>query len=55
MSTTAPVRAFDAASVRGQYPSLARTQDGRSVVFLDGPGGTQVPQAVIDAVSGYYR
>lgn len=25
------------------------------MVFLDGPGGTQVPQAVIDAVAGYYR
>ena len=25
------------------------------MVFFDGPGGTQVPQSVIDAVSGYYR
>ena len=30
-------------------------QDGRPVVYLDGPGGTQVPQRVIDAVAGYYR
>src|SRR4029078_3262215 len=28
---------------------------GRPVVFLDGPGGTQVPQRVIDAVTAYYR
>ena len=55
MSATAPARPFDPASVRGRYPSLAREQDGRPVVFLDGPGGTQVPASVIDAVTGYYR
>ena len=38
-----------------EFPALARQQDGRPVVFLDGPGGTQVPQRVIDAVAGYYR
>jgi cysteine desulfurase family protein (TIGR01976 family) len=30
-------------------------QNGRPAVFLDGPGGTQVPQRVIDAVTAYYR
>ena len=29
--------------------------NGHSVVFLDGPGGTQVPQRVIDAISDYLR
>ena len=47
--------AFDPALVRPQFPALAALQDGRPVVFLDGPGGTQVPQRVIDAVAGYYR
>jgi cysteine desulfurase family protein (TIGR01976 family) len=47
--------AFDVDALRAQFPSLARRQDGRPVVFLDGPGGTQVPQRVIDAVAGYYR
>ncbi len=47
--------AFDVDALRGEFPALAREQDGRPVVFLDGPGGTQVPQRVIDAVSGYYR
>lgn len=55
MSATAPARAFDPAAVRARFPSLAREQDGRPVVFLDGPGGTQVPGSVIDAVAGYYR
>ena len=47
--------AFDVAAIRAQFPALRREQDGRPVVFLDGPGGTQVPERVIDAVTGYYR
>ena len=46
---------FDVDALRAQFPALAREQNGRPVVFLDGPGGTQVPQRVIDAVAGYYR
>ena len=29
--------------------------DGKSFVYLDGPAGTQVPNAVIDAISHYYQ
>jgi cysteine desulfurase family protein (TIGR01976 family) len=47
--------AFDVDALRGEFPALARQQDGRPVAFLDGPGGTQVPQRVIDAVVAYYR
>ena len=46
--------AFDPNLIRPQFPSLAVEQDGVPVAYLDGPGGTQVPQRVIDAVSGYY-
>jgi len=46
---------FDPIPLRVEFPALAREQDGRPVVFLDGPGGTQVPGRVIDAVVGYYR
>jgi cysteine desulfurase family protein (TIGR01976 family) len=46
---------FDVAALRAQFPALALEQDGRPVVYLDGPGGTQVPQRVIDAVADYYR
>ena len=46
---------FDAGSVRASFPALRREQAGRPVVFLDGPGGTQVPESVIEAVAGYYR
>src|SRR3954453_13555177 len=47
--------AFDVDALRAEFPALARQQDGRPVVFLDGPGGTQVPQRVINAVVAYYR
>jgi cysteine desulfurase family protein (TIGR01976 family) len=46
---------FDADALRAEFPALGREQDGRPVVFLDGPGGTQVPQRVIAAVAGYLR
>jgi cysteine desulfurase family protein (TIGR01976 family) len=49
------IPALDAAALRAEFPALALEQDGRPVVYLDGPGGTQVPERVIDAVAGYYR
>ncbi|MGH2466480.1 MAG: cysteine desulfurase-like protein [Candidatus Limnocylindrales bacterium] len=47
--------AYDVAAVRARFPALAREQEGQPVVFLDGPGGSQVPAAVIDAMAGYLR
>lgn len=34
---------------------MSRIYQGRPLVYLDGPGGSQVPNAVIDAISEYYR
>ena len=45
--------AFDVDALRAEFPALRREQGGRRVAFLDGPGGTQVPQRVVDAVSSY--
>jgi len=39
---------LDVAAARAQFPALAS-----GVAFLDGPGGTQCPRSVIDAVAGY--
>ncbi len=39
------------AACRKQFPGLSRIVAGREAVFLDGPAGTQVPEAVIEAVS----
>src|ERR1700726_838316 len=47
--------ALDLSYVRPQFPSLAQTVNGHPAAFLDGPGGTQVPQRVIDAISDYLR
>jgi cysteine desulfurase family protein (TIGR01976 family) len=40
---------------RADFPALQRTCEGHRIAFLDGPGGTQVPQAVIDAIVDCYR
>ena len=44
---------LDLSYVRSQFPSLSQTVNGHPAAFLDGPGGTQVPQRVIDAISWY--
>jgi len=57
MLSTQPVVAetFDLGWVRSQFPALSQTVNGHPVAFLDGPGGTQVPQRVIDAISAYLQ
>jgi cysteine desulfurase family protein (TIGR01976 family) len=41
---------------RTKFPALQEVDEqGRPYVYFDGPGGTQVPQAVIDAVAEYFR
>ena len=47
--------ALDLDWVRAQFPSLKRVVNGHPAAYLDGPGGTQVPQRVIDAISNYLR
>jgi cysteine desulfurase family protein (TIGR01976 family) len=44
---------LDLSQNRKYFPALEQTHDGQPVVFFDNPGGTQCPQSVIDAVSGY--
>ncbi len=39
--------------VRQQFPALQQTVNGQHAVFFDAPGGTQVPQQVIDAIANY--
>ncbi len=43
---------FDVHALRQQFPAL-QPRNGRTPVFLDGPGGTQVPRRVIDALTDY--
>ncbi len=44
---------LDLCSIRSKFPALSQPVNGISAAFLDAPGGTQVPQTVIDAVSTY--
>ncbi len=40
-------------SIRADFPALARRERGHAVAYFDGPGGTQVPRAVGDAMTSY--
>ncbi|WP_428257988.1 cysteine desulfurase-like protein [Gallibacter sp. Marseille-QA0791] len=44
---------FDVEAVRKQFPACSIEIDGTPIAYLDGPGGTQVPQQVLDAITGY--
>ena len=55
LTTESLTPTLDLTHIRAQFPSLAQTVNGHPAVFLDGPGGTQVPQRVIDAMSDYLR
>lgn len=44
---------FDVNVVRQQFPALQELFDGRPGIFFDNPGGTQVPQRVISAITDY--
>jgi cysteine desulfurase family protein (TIGR01976 family) len=47
---------FDPSALCRRFPGLARTgDDGRPVVYADAPGGSQVPDSVIDAIAGHLR
>src|SRR4051794_36083821 len=46
---------LDVEALRTRFPALAIEHDGRPMAFFDGPGGTQVTDTVIEAVSRYYR
>jgi cysteine desulfurase family protein (TIGR01976 family) len=52
-TTQTEITRLNVENIRAQFPSLQQTANGRPAIFLDGPGGTQVPQRVIDAISHY--
>ena len=53
MTTLRERHGIDVEAVRDHFPSLSREIDGRQVVYLDGPGGTQVPRECIAAITTY--
>ena len=56
MSTIAAAQRFAIATteeIRAQFPALERRQGSVRVAYFDGPGGTQVPKVVVDAMADY--
>ena len=52
-TTQTSTPALDLAAIRAAFPSLDVELNGQPVVYFDNPGGTQVPQACIDAITQY--
>ena len=41
------------ANPRRDFPALERKHEGKPVAYFDGPGGTQVPRQVVEAMTDY--
>ena len=46
---------YDINYIRSQFPALSRRINNFPVVYFDGPGGTQIPQRVIDTMVDYLK
>ena len=46
---------MDLSSLRSQFPTLAQSNDGYSLCYLDTAATSQKPQCVIDAMNQYYH
>ena len=55
MTTEAQEPAIDPSTdrIRAHFPALERRHAGQPVAYFDGPGGTQVPRAVVEAMADY--
>ena len=52
-SVLSPAAVTSTAEIRKCFPALERTHNGYRVGYFDGPGGTQVPRAVVEAMNDY--
>jgi len=50
-----PVRPFEIADIRREFPILFREMNGKPMVFLDSAASSQKPKAVIEALDHYYE
>ena len=46
---------FDVEKIRADFPILHQEVNGQPLVYLDNAATTQKPNAVIEAISNYYR
>jgi cysteine desulfurase family protein (TIGR01976 family) len=49
----APVGLAPVEVIRAHFPALSRVHGGKPVAYFDGPGGTQVPRPVVEAMTDY--
>jgi len=47
------VKGMPVEEIRHGFPALARIHNGYPVAYFDGPGGTQVPRTVVEAMNDY--
>lgn len=52
-NSTNSTRVATVEEIRSHFPALERTHNGYPVAYFDGPGGTQVPTSVADAMVDY--
>ncbi len=50
-----PITAFDPYAIRKEFPILQQEVNGHPLVYLDNAATTQKPEAVIEAITHYYR
>ena len=53
MTASLPMTAPLPVHLRESFPALQRVHGGQPVAYFDGPGGTQVPRAVVEAMADY--
>jgi cysteine desulfurase family protein (TIGR01976 family) len=46
-------RSVSIEEIRSQFPALSRVHNGHPVAYFDGPGGTQIPRSVVEAMNDY--
>lgn len=49
----APAVVASTGAIRDHFPALGRREGGEAVAYFDGPGGTQVPRVVVEAMADY--
>ena len=53
VSASSRPRTADLTLLRSAFPALERRHRGHPVAYFDGPGGTQVPRPVVEAMADY--
>jgi cysteine desulfurase family protein (TIGR01976 family) len=53
VATTRPISTQSVLEIRAAFPALDRRHHGIPVAYFDGPGGTQVPRTVVEAMEDY--